>query len=44
MGEMRNVCIILVKSEEKRPLGRLRHRWKHNISMDDREIGWEGVD
>jgi hypothetical protein len=21
-----------------------RHRWKNNIRMDLREIGWEGVD
>jgi hypothetical protein len=29
MGENRNACRILVgKSEEKRPIGRLRHMWR----------------
>jgi hypothetical protein len=28
----------------KRPVGRLRRRWKDNIRMNLREIGWEGVD
>jgi hypothetical protein len=32
------------KPEEKRPLGRPKHRWEDNITMDLREIGWEGVD
>jgi hypothetical protein len=27
------------KTEEKRPLGRLRHRWEDNIKMDLGEIG-----
>jgi hypothetical protein len=45
MGEMRNVYIVLVgKSKGKRPLGRPRRRWEDNISMDLREIGWEGVE
>jgi hypothetical protein len=26
------------------PLGKLRHRWEHNIKMDLREMGWEDVD
>jgi len=44
MEEMRNAYKILVrKSEGKRPLGRPRHRWKDNIIMDLREIGWECV-
>jgi hypothetical protein len=35
MGEMRNAYNILVgKLERKRPLGRLRRRWKDNINMD----------
>jgi hypothetical protein len=43
--EMRNACNILVgKPEGKRPLGRRRHRWKDNIEMYVREIGWEVVD
>jgi hypothetical protein len=45
MGEKRNVYRILVgKPEGKRPLGRPRRRWLHNIKMDRREIGWDGVD
>jgi hypothetical protein len=28
------------KPEVKRPLGRLRRRWKDNIEMDLREIRW----
>jgi len=45
MGEMRNFCNILIgKPEGKRSLGRSRRRWKDNIRMDLREIGWEGVD
>jgi hypothetical protein len=45
MGEMRNAYIILVgKPEERRPLGRPRHRWEDNIRMDLQEIGREGVD
>jgi hypothetical protein len=43
--EMRNVYNILVrKPEGKRPLERPRHRWKDNIIMDHREIGWKVVD
>jgi hypothetical protein len=35
MGEKRNAYRILVgKPEETKPLGILRHRWKHNIKMD----------
>jgi hypothetical protein len=30
--------------EEKRPLGRPRRRWVHNVKMDLREIGWDGMD
>jgi hypothetical protein len=41
MGEKRNAYRILVgKSEGRRPLGRLRHRWVDNIKMILREIGW----
>jgi hypothetical protein len=40
MGEGRNVYKGLVgKPEGKRPLGRLRHRWKDEIRMDLMEIG-----
>jgi hypothetical protein len=45
MGAIRNVHNILVgKPEGKRPLVRARHRWKDNIRMDLRAIGWEGVE
>jgi hypothetical protein len=41
MGEERKVHKVLVgKSEGKRPLGRLRHRWEDGIRMDLRKIGW----
>jgi hypothetical protein len=34
MGELRHVYKILIgKPEEKRPLGRPRHRWKDNIKI-----------
>jgi hypothetical protein len=42
---MRSAYNILVgKPERKRPLGRRKRRWKYNIRMDVREIGWEVVD
>jgi hypothetical protein len=45
MGKTRNACRILVgKPEGKRPLVRPRRRWKDNIRMDLREIGWGGMD
>jgi len=35
MGETRGVYrVLLVKPEEKRPLGRPRSRWEDNIKMD----------
>jgi hypothetical protein len=44
MGEGRGVYRVLVgRSEEKRPLGRPRHRWEDNIEMDFREIGIVGT-
>jgi len=43
-GDMRNVYRILVaKPEEKRPLGKSRHRLEDNVRMDLKETGWEGV-
>jgi hypothetical protein len=45
MRVKRNAYRILVGNPEgKRPLGRSRHRWKDNIRMDLREIGWCGMD
>jgi hypothetical protein len=29
--------------EQKRPLGRPRHRWKDNITVNLKELGWEGI-
>jgi len=44
-GEKRGVYRILVrKLEEKRPLGRLRHRWEDNINIDLQEVGYSGMD
>jgi hypothetical protein len=41
----RNAYRILVgKPQGKRPLGRPRHRWLNNITMDLKEIGWSGMD
>jgi hypothetical protein len=44
MGAKRNAYRILVgKPEGKRPLERPRRRWVDNITMDLREIGWDGM-
>jgi hypothetical protein len=44
MKDMKNGFIILVgKPEEKRPLGRPRRRWKNNIRMNLRKVGWVGL-
>jgi len=40
MGEERGVFRFLVgKPEVKRPLGRPRHRWVDNITIDLQEVG-----
>jgi hypothetical protein len=45
MGETKNAYRIMVgKPEEKRPLGRQRRRWVHNIKIDLKEIEWDGMD
>jgi hypothetical protein len=36
--------ILVRKPAGKRALGKPRRRWKDNITMDPREIGWEVVD
>jgi hypothetical protein len=44
-GERRVVYwVLVVKPEEKRPLGRPWHRWEDNITMDLQEVGCGGVD
>jgi hypothetical protein len=45
MGEEWKVYKVLVgKSEGKRPLERIRHRWEDGIGMDLRETGWGSVE
>jgi hypothetical protein len=45
MDEETNAYNILVGTPEgKSQLGRPRRRWVHNIKMDLRETGWDGVD
>jgi transcription termination factor 2 len=45
IGEKRKLYRVLVgKPEGKRPLGRPRRRWKDEIRMDLRKIGWGSVD
>jgi hypothetical protein len=44
MGEGKGAYRVLVRRPEgKRPLGRPRRRWEHNIKMDLREIGIDGA-
>jgi hypothetical protein len=44
MGEKRGAYRILVRRPEgRRPLGRPRRRWEHNIKMDLQDVGW-GMD
>jgi hypothetical protein len=44
-GEKGNIYrLLLGKPEEKRPLGRPKHRWLDNIRMDLGEIGLGVVD
>jgi len=38
MGEERGVYRVLGKPEGRRPLGRPRHRWVDNITMDLQEV------
>jgi hypothetical protein len=41
MGESRRAHRILVGTPEgRRTVGRPRRRWKDNIKMDLREVGW----
>jgi hypothetical protein len=41
-GDEASVQNVNRKRVGKRPLGRGRHRWGHNIEMDHKETGWEG--
>jgi hypothetical protein len=44
-GEERGAHSVLVeKPEEKRPLGRPRHRWEDNIKMGLQEVECGGMD
>jgi hypothetical protein len=36
--------LLVGKPERKRLLGRARHRWMYNITMDLGEMGWGDVD
>jgi hypothetical protein len=36
--------VLLARPEGKRPLGRPRCRWKDNIKVDLREVGWRSLD
>jgi len=45
MGDERGVYrVLLGKPEDKRPLGRPRHRWVDNIRMDLQEVGYGYMD
>jgi hypothetical protein len=45
MGVKRSMYrLLVVKPDGKRPLGRPRWRWLHNIKMDLLETGLGGVD
>jgi hypothetical protein len=44
MGEKNTYRLMVGNPEGKRSLGRPRHRWADNITMDLGEIDWDGVD
>jgi hypothetical protein len=45
MGDRRDGYRILVgRPEGRRPLVRIRRRWKDNIKVDIQEVGWGGMD
>ena len=45
VGERRDIYRVLVgKPEGKRPLGRPRHRWEHNIKLNLQEVKCKGMD
>jgi hypothetical protein len=43
-GEEDGCRILVIKPERKRPLGISRCRWKYNIKINLREIGWSSMD
>jgi hypothetical protein len=44
IGEKRNIHRSSVgKPEGTRLLGKLRHKWVHNIKLDHGRIGWDAV-
>jgi hypothetical protein len=43
MGEKRIAYSFDRKREGNRPLGRARRRWKGNIKMNLKEIGYQGL-
>ena len=37
--------VVVGKPEEKRLLGKPKHRWENNIKMDSQAVGWgHGMD
>jgi hypothetical protein len=42
-GGIRNIYILVGKHARKRLLRRPRRRWKNNIMLNLREIGWEDM-
>jgi hypothetical protein len=42
-GDENAYKILVGNPEEKKPLGRARHIWEHDIKMDLSEMGLEGV-
>jgi hypothetical protein len=45
MGARKTVySVLLGEPEEKRPLGRPRHKWVDNIKIDLREMEWHGME
>jgi len=43
-GQINAYSILVVKPEGKRLLGRPMQKWKDNIRINLRDMGWEGVD
>ena len=36
--------VLVGKSDAKRPIGRLKHRWEYNIKMELQDMGWDVTD